>query len=136
RSRRREPTTPRTPYVRRSRFRARRTSACLGKATDRCQQLRRLLRCGSPVSGGERTGNAVLHVVVEDRQREALEGGRDRTELGKDVDAVAVVLDHALDPPHLPFDAVQALDECGFVLGVAVGGHAEKHTTRGYSPTA
>ena len=49
-----------------------------------------------------------------------LERRRDGRDLGQDVDAVAVVLDHPLDPAHLPLDPVQALDERVLVLGVAV----------------
>src|SRR6185503_18596286 len=40
--------------------------------------------------------------------------------LGQDVDAVAVVLDHALDAADLALDAVQPLDERLLVLRVAV----------------
>ena len=60
------------------------------------------------VAGRERAGDAVVHVVVEDPEGEALERGVHGGDLREDVDAVAVVLDHPLDPAHLALDAVQA----------------------------
>jgi len=92
-----------------------------GEAADRCQQLFGLLGRGLLVPRPERARDAMLHVVIEDLQRETLERGGHCAELRQDVDAVAVVLDHALDPAHLSFDAVQALDQCFLVLGVPVG---------------
>ena len=53
-------------------------------------------------------------------KRERLERGVDGRDLREDVDAVAVVLDHPLDPAHLALDPVQALDERVLVLRVAV----------------
>ena len=72
------------------------------------------------IAGRERTGDAVVHVVVEDPEREALERRVHRRDLREDVDAVAVVLDHALDPAHLALDAVQPADERLLVGRVAV----------------
>src|SRR5262249_46627384 len=88
---------------------------------DRSKELPRLLLRIRLVTGRERPGYAVVHVVVEDGERERLERGVDRGDLREDVDAVAVVLDHSLDPPHLSFDPMQALDEVGLSFGVAVG---------------
>src|SRR6266511_651567 len=76
-------------------------------------RLRRIAR-------GQRARHAVPHVVVEDLERQRLEGGIHRGDLRDDVDAVAVVLDHPLDAADLPFDSVETLDERVLVLGVAV----------------
>src|SRR5262245_42714960 len=72
------------------------------------------------VARAERAGDTVAHVLVEDLERERLERGVHGRDLGEDVDAVAVVLDHPLDPPHLALDPVQALDEGILVLAVPV----------------
>jgi hypothetical protein len=66
----------------------------------------------------------VLDVVVEDPEREALERGRDRGDLRQHVHAIAVFLDHALDPAHLALDAVEALDER--LLPLVVAGFAHR----------
>ena len=84
------------------------------------EQLLGLRRGVRRVAGLERAGDAVADVLVEDLERERLERRVDGGDLGEDVDAVAVVLDHPLDAAHLAFDAVQALDERVLVLRVAV----------------
>ena len=63
------------------------------------------------IAGGERAGDAVVHVVVEDPEGEALERRVHRGDLREDVDAVAILLDHPLDPAHLALDAVEPADE-------------------------
>src|SRR4029079_8950416 len=68
-------------------------------------------------------GDAVPHVVVEDLQRERLERRVHRRDLREHVDAVTVVLDHALDAAHLALDAMQPVDESGLVLREAGLGH-------------
>ena len=68
--------------------------------------------------------DAVLDVVVEDPEREALERRRDGADLGEDVHAVAILLDHPLDPADLPLDPVQTLDER--VLALVVPGLAHR----------
>src|SRR5207237_10767863 len=129
-TRRPPPTTPRTQPRRRCEARRRRTSASLREAANGREELLRLLARSPLVTGGERLRHAVLDVVVEDRDGEALERGRDGAELGQDVDAVPVVVDHALDPPHLALDPVQAGDDGLLVLGVPVG-HSGDYTTGG-----
>ena len=49
------------------------------------------------------------HVVVEDLQRDALERRRRPRRLGEDVDAVALLVDHPLDPADLALDPVEPL---------------------------
>jgi hypothetical protein len=44
-------------------------------------------------------------VVVEELQRHRLQGPVHGRDLSQDVDAVGVLLDHALQAPDLPFDA-------------------------------
>ena len=51
--------------------------------------------------------HAVARVVVEQPERDLLEGSLDRADLGDHVDAVAVVLDHALDAADLALDALE-----------------------------
>src|SRR5205809_231966 len=57
-------------------------------------------------------------MVVQDPQREALERGRHGGDLREHVDAVAVLLDHPLEPTHLSLDAVQPLDQRVIVIAV------------------
>src|SRR2546425_4157638 len=83
------------------------------------EQLAALLGRYVRVAGRERAGDAVVDVLVEDLEAEALQCSVDGRDLGEDVDAVAVVGDHALDPAHLALDPVQALDQRLLVLGVA-----------------
>jgi hypothetical protein len=56
-------------------------------------------------------------VVVEEPERDLVEGRQDGRDLGEDVDAVAVVVDHARDATHLAFDSSQA------PLQSPLGGH-------------
>src|SRR5207247_6515849 len=61
---------------------------------------------------------AVVHMVIEHLEAQALQCGSDGGDLGQDVDAVAVVVDHALDAAHLSLDAVEALLERLFFVAV------------------
>ena len=67
-------------------------------------------------------------VILEQLRADLLERGLDRGDLGQDVDAVAILVDHPLDAAHLPFDPVQALDDQVLVLGVTV--HQESSLSR------
>src|SRR5690625_2982529 len=81
-------------------------------------QLRRLLLTAGP--GG--LDQAVGHVLIEQAQREGLQrpgGGRD---LGEDVDAVLVLLDHLGDPADLSLDAAQPQQVVILLWGVPVHG--------------
>src|SRR6185437_3552517 len=97
-------------------------SANAGEAVDRVEQLAALLGRDLLVAGGQRSGHAVVDVLVEDLERHRIECGRDGRDLGDDVDAVAVLFDHLLDASHLSLDPVQALDQRRLVRGVAIGG--------------
>src|SRR5579883_1173969 len=59
----------------------------------------------------------MVDVVVEEDAGDGLQGGRDRGDLGENVDAVAVLGDHLLDPPSLTLDAPHPVDERLLVLG-------------------
>src|SRR3954464_42643 len=61
------------------------------------------------VAGGAH--DAVLRVLVEQAERHLVQRRLHGGDLGEDVDAVAVVGDHALDPADLALDAAKALEE-------------------------
>src|SRR5215207_2135029 len=90
---------------------------------DRGEELLALLRGGLLVARGKGVGDAVTHVLVEDFEGDALERLRDRADLREQIHAVAVVLDHLLDPANLALDPPQALAERLLVVAVAVVGH-------------
>src|SRR5690349_1512941 len=97
--------------------------------------LELLLLLGPALPGG--VDEAVRHVVVEQVEREGLERLRRRGDLGQDVDAVLLLLDHPLDAADLPLDPPQALEVGldGLVVALEVAvlfAHAGNDTPRGY----
>ena len=76
--------------------------------------------CAFGFDGG--AGHAVADVLFEQVQGDGVERLGDRGNLGEDVDAVLVFVDHAGDAADLPFDAAQALEVRLFVGGVTVLG--------------
>src|SRR5579884_1532773 len=54
------------------------------------------------------TDHARVRVAVEEPERHLVECGLGGADLGEDVDAVAVVLDHPFDPADLALDPLQA----------------------------
>ena len=76
--------------------------------------------CAFGFDGG--AGHAVADVLFEQVQGDGVERLGDRGNLGEDVDAVLVFVDHAGDAANLPFDAAQALEVRLFVGGVTVLG--------------
>src|SRR5207237_7490696 len=90
----RPPPAPRTP-----------PPSAPDQALDRAVQLTDLR---GPVAGADRLGHAVLGVVGEEEKRDALEPCFHGADLGQDIDAVAVSLDHLLQTANLPLDAATA----------------------------
>src|SRR3954454_15752854 len=68
-------------------------------------QLVELLGRRSVIIPRNGVSHAMAHVTVEDLDRDLLERGLHGGHLGEDVDAVGVLLDHALQAPHLSLDA-------------------------------
>src|SRR4029078_9614292 len=99
-----------------ARFRS--CSACACKALDCFHELLALRGRFLRVPRGERIRHAVVHMVVQHPERQALERGVHRCDLGEDVDAITVLLDHPLDSPHLTFDAMEPLHQRLLVVTV------------------
>ena len=57
--------------------------------------------------------HAAVQVVLEQLEPERVERRAHRGHLRQDVDAVAVLVEHAADAAHLALDAVEALHERG-----------------------
>ena len=64
--------------------------------------------------------DAALDVVLEDEDREGVDGGPQGGRLLEDVDAVLLALDHPGDAPDLALHPRQAADQAGLVLRIAV----------------
>lgn len=62
----------------------------------------------------------MTEVLVEQPESDRLERLGRGGDLGEDVDAVGLVLDHPLQPAHLTFDALEALEIGLLVLVVEV----------------
>src|SRR5204863_6253969 len=72
------------------------------------------------------TDDAVVRVIVQQPERDLVQRRLDGRDLGEDVDAIAVLLDHALDAADLALDAAQAGQELVLGGGIAAslgGGH-------------
>src|SRR3954447_25039506 len=100
---------------------------------DRADGLGHLL-AGLVVTGAGGVDHAVVHVLLEQADRDRLEGLRHRGDLGQDVDAVLLVLDHPLQPAGLPLDAAQPLKVVVLAMDVAVLvlRHTTQHTRAEY----
>src|SRR5947209_6058290 len=68
-------------------------------------------------------------MVLEQLERDALQGARRRADLGQYVDAVRVFVDHPLQAADLPLDAAQS-----FLHGVLVVGVTRFHETEPIPP--
>jgi hypothetical protein len=71
---------------------------------------------------GFRAGDAMTGVVVEQAERDLVERGLHGGDLGEDVDAVTVVVDHALNAAYLAFDALETGLELIFRCAVPAHG--------------
>src|SRR4051812_21562304 len=79
------------------------------------------LEFGFGASGGERLTDAVLEVVFEQLKGDGLEGLGGGGDLGEDVDAVLVLVDHSLQAADLSLDPAQPAQH--LVLVGRVAGH-------------
>src|SRR3954464_15349344 len=95
-----------------------------------------LARLGVAGAGG--VHDAVVHVLLEQAQRDGLQGLRHRRDLGEDVDAVLLVLHHPLQPAGLALDAPQPLEVVVLAVDVAVLVlfHVQHGTPLGYGAQA
>src|SRR4051812_5310990 len=78
------------------------------------------LLLGLPTAGGRGLDQAVAHVLLEQAEGDRLESLRHGRDLGKDVDAVLLVLDHPLQTAGLALDPPQALEVVVLAVDVAV----------------
>jgi hypothetical protein len=62
----------------------------------------------------------VTEVLIEQRERDRLQCLGGRGDLGEDVDAVLVLVDHPLQAADLPLDPPQPLEVVVLVVGVSV----------------
>src|SRR5215212_2088820 len=78
------------------------------------------LDLGLRPAGLGRLEHAVAHVLVEQTERDRLESLCHRRDLGEDVDAVLLLLDHALQAAGLALDAPQTLEVVVLAVDVPV----------------
>src|SRR6516164_10333674 len=94
---------------------------------------------------GHGAGDAVAEVLVEQIQRHRTQGAVRRADLGEDVDAIFVFIDHAGDSANLALDAAQPLGVIVLLLRISVcsrhvhckpprdsGSGSLPHTPKGY----
>ena len=62
------------------------------------------------VAGGDRVLDAMGDVIGENLIFGAAQSRPRRRELGDDIDAIAIVLDHAREPAHLALDPLEPLE--------------------------
>ena len=72
-------------------------------------------------------GDAVRHMVVEQLEGHRLQGAGRGRDLLEHIDAVAVLVHHALQAPDLPLDAPQPLLDCFFLVDVSRISHLCSH---------
>src|SRR5688500_2698684 len=89
------------------------------EAGDRLGRLAHLL-VGLGAAGARRFDDAVAHVLLEQAEGDRLQRLRHRRDLRQDVDAVLLVLDHALKAAGLALDAAEPLEVVVLAADVAV----------------
>jgi len=83
-----------------------------------------LFDLGAAPPGADGLGDAALGVIRKQQQRDAVERRLGGSDLGQNVDAVPVGLDHLLDTPDLAFHPAKAGLDLFLVGGVS--GHESK----------
>src|SRR3954454_2261247 len=78
------------------------------------------LLLGLPAAGARGLDDAVAEMLLEQAEGDSLQGLRHRRDLGEDVDAVLLVLDHALQTAGLALDATEPLEVLVLAVDVAV----------------
>jgi hypothetical protein len=86
-----------------------------GKHLDQFADLAALLAL---IARRDRMLDAVGDVIGEDLVFGAAQRGAHRRELGDDIDAIAIVLDHAREPAHLAFDPFEPLEHRRLGIGL------------------
>src|SRR3954449_7472459 len=71
------------------------------------------------VTAGGCAGDAVMEMLIEQFDADALQGLADRGDLCEHVDAIRAVLDHSAQAPNLALDTAQARQQLLLVLGVS-----------------
>src|SRR3954453_9025464 len=71
------------------------------------------------VAAGRCAGNAVLEMLIEQFDADALQGLADGGDLCEHVDAIRAVLDHSAEAANLALDTAQARQQLLLVLGVS-----------------
>src|SRR3954462_1730700 len=103
---------------------------------DRVGRLADLL-VGLGAAGYGGGDDAVAQVLLEQAERDRLQRLRHRRHLGEDVDAVLLVLDHALQAAGLALDAAQPLEVVVLAVDVPArglgSGHARNYTPLGFT---
>jgi len=77
----------------------------MGEKLHQLGDLAPLIRC---VAGNDRMLDAMLDVIVKNRVLDLLERGLHCLDLVEDIDAVAVIRDHARNATNLALDAAQS----------------------------
>src|ERR1700733_2153826 len=85
-----------------------------GHPADRFHQFVHLVPLFDRIAGRKGTGYAVRYMIVQDLFLHLVESCTNGIDLGEDVDAVALALNHAEHPPDLAFDALQSRRHRGF----------------------
>src|SRR4029079_17223999 len=90
-----------------------------GEAGDRLRGFLDLgVTFGAAEPGG--VGDAVFEVVVQQAEGDTFQGGGEGGDLGEDVDAVLLFLDHPVDAAGLALDPLEAGQVAALVADVAV----------------
>jgi hypothetical protein len=85
-----------------------RKNSAIGPA-EHFHQLGHLLTLLARVAARDRVLDAMGNVIAEHLLLDLAQGSAHRPDLCHDIDAIAVLIDHAADATHLPLDPVQAL---------------------------